>query len=138
MKVHTMLKKNITLPLSILLAGCARKAIAVCPMCTLAVGAGVGVARWLGIDNSITGLWIGGFTLSISIWTIDFLDRHGIKFFLKRVIVPALYYASVIIPLYHKDLFCRPGRSNRYFYENVFKKQHRSNCRNQKTTFEFR
>ena len=32
---------------------------AICPVCTVAVGAGIGLSRWLGIDDSITGLWIG-------------------------------------------------------------------------------
>lgn len=35
----------------------AKKALAVCPICTVAVGAGVGLSRCLGIDDSITGLW---------------------------------------------------------------------------------
>jgi len=34
----------------------AEKALAVCPICTVAVGAGVGLSRWLGIDDTIN--WI--------------------------------------------------------------------------------
>jgi hypothetical protein len=45
----------------------------VCPVCTIAVGAGLGLAEWLGIDDSISGLWIGALIVAISIWTINWL-----------------------------------------------------------------
>ena len=43
----------------------AKKALAVCPICTVAVATGIGFSRWLGIDDTITGLWIGGLTVSL-------------------------------------------------------------------------
>lgn len=48
-------------------------AYAVCPICTVAVGTGLGLAQWLGIDDTISGLWIGGLTVSVSLWTISWL-----------------------------------------------------------------
>ncbi|MCX6758247.1 MAG: hypothetical protein NTX14_00895, partial [Candidatus Nealsonbacteria bacterium] len=51
----------------------ARPALAVCPICTVAVGAGLGLSRWFGIDDSISGLWIGGLIVSFILWTIDWL-----------------------------------------------------------------
>ncbi|MBU2577676.1 hypothetical protein KKA69_02480 [Patescibacteria group bacterium] len=41
---------------------------AVYPVCTITVGAGLGISRWLGIDDSIPGLWIGGLILSSGLW----------------------------------------------------------------------
>jgi hypothetical protein len=38
----------------------AETASAICPLCTIAVGAGVGLSRWIGVDDAVTGLWIGG------------------------------------------------------------------------------
>jgi len=46
---------------------------AVCPVCTVAVGAGLGFSRYLGIDDTISGIWIGGLMVSISFWTIDWM-----------------------------------------------------------------
>ena len=43
----------------------AKKALAVCPICTVAAATGIGFSRWLGIDDTITGLWIGGLTVSL-------------------------------------------------------------------------
>jgi hypothetical protein len=31
----------------------------VCPVCTIAVAGGVGLCRYLGIDDLISGSWIG-------------------------------------------------------------------------------
>ncbi len=52
---------------------------AVCPVCTIAVGAGLGLSRWLGIDDTITAIWIGGLILSMSFWFIDWLNKRYSK-----------------------------------------------------------
>ena len=52
------MKKILSISVFILLIS-SRVAHAVCPVCTVAVGAGLGLAEWLGIDDSISGLWIG-------------------------------------------------------------------------------
>ena len=84
------------------------KALAVCPVCTIAVGAGIGLSRWLGIDDSITGLWLGGFLLSISLWTIDWLNKKNIRFFMKRAAVILAYYIFTIVPLYFYKIIANP------------------------------
>jgi len=86
----------------------AQKALAICPVCTVAVGAGIGLSRWFNIDDSITGLWLGGFLLSISLWTIDWLNRKKIRFFLKRFFVVLAYYAFAIVPLYYAKIIANP------------------------------
>ena len=42
-----------------LLALVALPAQAVCPVCIVAVGAGLGLSEYLGIDDTIAGVWIG-------------------------------------------------------------------------------
>ena len=76
------------------------KAYAICPVCTVAVGAGVGLARWLGIDDTITGLWVGGFIVSLIMWTINYLERRNIKFFGRNLLVAVGYYALTVVPIY--------------------------------------
>jgi len=87
----------------------AQKALAVCPVCTVAVGAGIGLSRWLGIDDSITGLWLGAFLLSISLWTIDWLGRKNIRFFMKKSLVILAYYAMALVPLYYARIIADPS-----------------------------
>ena len=68
-------------------------ASAVCPVCTVAVGAGLEGARLLGVDDVITGIWAGGLTLSLTLWTIGWLKKRGITSVLWSVIAPfAVYY----------------------------------------------
>lgn len=73
---------------------------AVCPVCAVAVGVGVGFSRYLGIDDTVTGIWIGGLVLSISIWTIDWFERKKIQFAARAFITTLVYYALSVLPLY--------------------------------------
>jgi hypothetical protein len=81
---------------------------AVCPVCTVAVGAGVGLSRWLGINDSITGLWIGGFTVSLIVWTINWLDKKNKHFPLRNITVVLGYLLMMIVPLYYAKIIASP------------------------------
>jgi hypothetical protein len=84
------------------------KAMAVCPVCTVAVGAGVGLSRWLGIDDTISGLWIGGVILSVSIWLVTWLDKKNINFMFRDPVSFAAMYGLTLIPLYYTGMFTDP------------------------------
>lgn len=86
----------------------AAKAVPICVICTAAVSAGVGLSRWLGVDDAITGLWIGALTVSVSLWTINWLSAKNIKFFGRQPLVFVIYYASIIWPLYHYNMIGHP------------------------------
>lgn len=72
---------------------------AVCPVCTVGVIAGLGLARWLKIDDTITGLWIGGATVFLIMWTLVFLDKKNIKFPGRNIAIIIVYYALTFWPL---------------------------------------
>lgn len=74
---------------------------AICPLCTVAVGAGVGLAEWLGIDDTITGLWIGGLIVSLIMWTVYWFDSKNIHFKGRKILVTIIYYVIVVVPLYY-------------------------------------
>lgn len=85
-------------------------ALAVCPVCTVAVGAGLGLSRWLGIDDTISGIWIGGLILSMSFWLIDWLKKKDFKN-LKQFKESAIYYSTIVLmyvltlfPLWYGDI----------------------------------
>jgi len=82
----------------------AKAIVPICIVCTAAVSAGVGLSRWLGVDDTITGLWIGALTLSVALWTINWLTGKKIKFFGRQPLVVVLYYTTLIWPLYHYNL----------------------------------
>ncbi|MCX8178754.1 MAG: hypothetical protein N3D75_02925 [Candidatus Aenigmarchaeota archaeon] len=81
---------------------------AVCPLCTIAVGAGLGLFRYMGIDDLITSIWIGGLLISMSFWTIDWLEKKKIKFIFRDQIVFLSFYLLVIIPFYLGQIIGHP------------------------------
>lgn len=91
--------KKIFIPLSLLFFALPVKAV--CPVCTIAVGAGVGLSRWLGIDDVISGLWVGGLVVSVSFWTLDWLKKNQKGFKLDWLAVFIAFYAIVVLPLYY-------------------------------------
>lgn len=82
--------------------------IAVCPLCAIAVGAGVGFSKWLGIDDSITGIWMGALIMSLVLWTVNFLNKHNIKFMFRKLLVAAVYYVPLIWYLHYKEFIGHP------------------------------
>jgi len=81
---------------------------ALCPVCTVAVGAGVGLSRWLGIDDSITGLWVGGLMVSLTLWTDDWLEKKNFKIQGRVWAVLAAYLILIILPLYWMGIMGHP------------------------------
>jgi hypothetical protein len=89
----------------------AAKASAQCPVCTVAAGTGVGLSRWLGIDDAITGLWLGGLVVSLAVWSLDWMDLKGFRFRGYRIVIPAAYYLSVLGPLYYAGIIGHPSNA---------------------------
>lgn len=81
-----------------------KPALAVCPICTVAVGAGLGFSRWLGIDDSIAGIWVGGLIVSFVFWTFDWLEKKNINYPGKKISVIAGWYLLSIGPLFLTDV----------------------------------
>jgi hypothetical protein len=87
----------------------AKSAYAVCPVCTIAVGAGLGLSRWLGIDDTLSGIWVGGFVVSASLWFAVWLEKKEVRLPHKKkfsvlalylLVLPTLYFTNMIgLPL---------------------------------------
>lgn len=72
---------------------------AVCPVCTVAAGAGVGISRMIGIDDTITGVWIGGLIISSGLWLADFIRKKNWKIPFPEVLSILLMFIFVLPPL---------------------------------------
>jgi len=81
---------------------------AVCPVCVVAVGSGVGLCRWLGIDDTISGLWIGGLIVSMILWCLHWINQKNINFKFKNILVWVAFYLLTIWPLYSFDIMGHP------------------------------
>lgn len=80
-------------------------AYAVCPVCTVAVGAGLGLARYLGVDDTVSGIWIGGLILSSSFWLADWAKKRKFNFLQPIIthltlLTAVLMYIVVFLPLW--------------------------------------
>lgn len=85
-----------------------QKVYAFCPVCTIAIGAGVGFSRYFNIDDTIPGVWIGGLSLSMAYWVISFIEKKRKKLRQRYRKVPMwiklltilLTYVLVFVSLY--------------------------------------
>lgn len=87
---------------------------AVCPACTVAVGAGLGLSRWLGIDDTVSGVWLGGLIMSSSLWLSNWLQKRyqfKSKFkYLDLVVIPSMYL-FVLLPLIWTKVIGHPANT---------------------------
>lgn len=81
---------------------------AVCPICVVTVGAGVGLFRWLGVDDTISGLWVGALIVAIIMWTLVWLKKKGWDFKFSSFVITVAYYVLIIWPLYSWDIMGHP------------------------------
>jgi len=103
-----MKKWVLLLPLVFLSWNVAVPAQAVCPVCTGAVVVGLGISRWLGVDDVVTGLWIGAFIVMLSLWTINWLKKKSIRWLLRKLTVWVIYTTLIIGGLYLYGVFGHP------------------------------
>lgn len=71
-----------------------------CPLCTAITGAGIGVARGMGVDNSIIGLFLGAFVVSTGLWFNNWLKKKKIVFPFQEFLIVFASFILTIAPLY--------------------------------------
>lgn len=78
---------------------------AVCPVCTIAIGAGLEGMRMLGVKDILTGIWAGGLTVSLIGWTANYMHKHNVKnplWYILNILVYVSLLASVyFVPVGH-------------------------------------
>ena len=84
---------------------------AVCPVCTVAVSTGVGLSRWLGVDDTVTGLWLGGLIVSVIIWSLNWMEERNIRFKWRALLTSVSYYLLICIPLYIGGILGHPDNT---------------------------
>lgn len=84
-----------------------------CPLCVAGAAAGVTLTRWIGVDDSITGVWIGALLGSIGFWFYSWLllksgtlRKWKYRFALKPLIY-ILVFTSTLWSFYQFRLIIR-------------------------------
>lgn len=83
-----------------------REALAHCPLCVAGAGVGLSLARIIGVDDTITGVWIAGLLGAISFWTYTAVSKRKI-FFLLKPLVYIVIFATTIWSFYKFRLIFR-------------------------------
>src|SRR3989304_774758 len=91
------MKKLIVLPLGLIaFLVNAPVALAHCPLCVAGAGAGLTLSRLLGIDDSITGVWLAAFLGAVSFWTETALIKDKeLKLTLRPLIYIGIFLATI-------------------------------------------
>lgn len=74
----------------------ALKTWAFCPLCIATTGVGIELLRYLGVDDSIVGIWLGAFSLSVVIWLSGITSKKIRNGILRFIIFFVLIYGSNI------------------------------------------
>lgn len=83
-------------------------AFAFCPICTVAVGAGLGLSRYLGVDDSVSGIWVGALVFSSALWFSSWLKKKGLKIPYRSILTTLTFYSVTLIPLYFTKIIGHP------------------------------
>lgn len=105
-------KKSLIALSSTMGIGLALKAQAVCPVCVVAVGAGLGLSEYLGIDDAIAGLWVGGMLIAVTIWTINWFNQKNWRLGnkdMRDILIAAAYYILTVWPLWSRGFIGNPA-----------------------------
>src|SRR3990167_10621507 len=76
-----------------------RPVFAHCPLCVAGAAAGITLTRWVGVDDSITGIWIGALLGSLAFWLSRSLGRKN-KIFFNRYVGILIYLLIFVTTLW--------------------------------------
>ncbi len=82
-----------------------------CPLCVAGAAVGLSLSRWIGVDDSITGVWLAALLGAISFWSYGYLVRKikiGHSFLLKPLLY-IVFFAATIWSFYYFNLVVRMG-----------------------------
>lgn len=80
----------------------------VCPVCVVAIGAGLGFSRWLKIDDVLSSIWIGAFLIAIILGTLILMEKKKWRFDDDGVVVTLAYIVLTYVPLYYAKIVGDP------------------------------
>lgn len=78
-----------------------------CAVCTVAVAASLEIARRLGVDDSVVGVWAGAFLALLGYWMIAWFEKRGWRFRGRDFVLMALSL-SMIGFMYYNQLVYSP------------------------------
>ena len=59
----------------------------ICDLCTVGVVAGLAVSRYLGVDDSVVGVWIGAVVVALIAMTNAYLEKKNVRFKFRGTVI---------------------------------------------------
>lgn len=95
----------------------------ICDLCTVGVVAGLGVSRYFGIDDTVSGVWVGAMIIALVSGIIQYCDKKKWNFAFRDPIIAlstvgfsyGSLYAAGVIGIYRNTLFF----SNSFFADKI-------------------
>ncbi len=77
-----------------------------CPLCTAAVGTGLIAARFYGVNDIVSGLWIGAFIISTALWADKVLRKRGKMILpLQSASLSLIAFILTVVPFFFAGFF---------------------------------
>ncbi len=89
-----------------------------CIVCTVAIGASLEIARKLGINDNIVGLWVGALLALLGYWTILWFDKKGWNFKARNFVIMLLSFS--VIAFIYRDGFVYTPKIIGFLYIDSF------------------
>lgn len=83
--------------------------MAPCAVCVVAIGGGLGISRALGIDDALTGVWIGGLLLAVMMFLANWLKNKWPKFPYPMLVSFVVTYLFTVPFFFVFNLFAKSG-----------------------------
>ena len=87
-----------------------------CAVCTIAIGASIGIARRIGVDDTVIGVFFGALMTVCGFWLIKYFEKKNWNFSFRNSILMLLSLSSVI-PMYFGILEYKKDEN---FYLDIF------------------
>lgn len=72
----------------------------ICDLCTVGVVAGLAVSRYLGVDDSVVGVWIGAVVVALIAMTNAYLENKNVRFKFRDTVIALSYVGFTGASLY--------------------------------------
>ena len=90
-----------------------------CAVCTVAIGASLSLARSLGVDDCVIGVWAGAMLAMLGYWTMRFFDKRNWHFKGRDTLLMALSVGMIGF-MYLSELSYNPMIIAYIFYMDSF------------------
>ena len=72
----------------------------ICDLCTVGVVAGLAISRYLGVDDSVVGVWIGAVVVALIVMTNAYLEKKNVRFKFRDTVIALSYVGFTGASLY--------------------------------------